>query len=269
MTVKQPSATNRDLIESDAVLKVALQLVKRAHDPLETLQRQAGTIAQSLRHLTAEITRDDAFHDRKARGIHSGISARADLVGGEEAEPYTSLLSALYPLGLSITQRTYREQAAAAARARHQLTPAARAILSEIVFGGRTLLEEVEEWLDTAERIGKMHSERTRLAGDSDDDTVSQGDLRKARMAWIRATHTFLNLLDYSDFDADTRRRLLADLRDAVARARTRAKSEPSVDLDAPALDAADFGASIQPQPQLPLRPEDIDLDQPSQPDQL
>lgn len=64
-----------------------------------------------------------------------------------------------------------------------------------------------------------MNSERTRLVGDTDDEAVSQADLRTARFAWIHAMNILLDLLDYTTIDTDTRRRLLADLRDAQARA--------------------------------------------------
>lgn len=220
--------TNHDELKAQPELTVPLQLIDKAHTQLITLFKTTGQTKQIVQKLTNELTQADARHDRKARGVHAALSAWLDLTDDPElAQQLIRVRDDLFPIGLSVTQRSYREQAGAALQTRQFLTPATCDILAACTFAPNSLLTETYDWLDTAQNIGEMQAERSRLLGDSDDDTVSQSNLRDARFAWIRAMNVFLNLLDYTKLDADTQRRLLADLRDAQNRARKPDTSAP------------------------------------------
>src|SRR5690606_33273120 len=98
--------------------------------------------------LTAELTEADARHDRKARGIHGALSSWIELTDDHElAKDLIHIRAELFPIGLSVTQRTYREQAGSALQTRQLLTPATRTLLAQSIFAPNSLLTETIDWL--------------------------------------------------------------------------------------------------------------------------
>lgn len=89
----------------------------------------------------------------------------------------------------------------------------------------------MELWLETAQRIGRLEAERAVLRRDDNDDSVSAGEVRGARMQWIQAVNTMLQMLPFTDLDEEQQRTLLANLQDAderATRARRRAQARAS-----------------------------------------
>lgn len=141
----------------------------------------------------------------------------------------SDIRDALFFGGLAMTQKSYREQAGAAVQSARHLTPEVRDFLSQIELFGENALSKVDAWLAAAEKIGELQAERSRLTSD-EDDSVTRGDLRDARFGWIRAMNALRNMLDFTDIDDDTRRRVLADLWDAQAQARRAAARSGDVE---------------------------------------
>ncbi len=228
--------TNRAELEAIPALRFSLGNVEEAHNRLVSLFKTTGQSKLEARQLTTSLGQADARHDRKARGIHGALTAWSELTDDEEhARQILRLRDEIFPIGLTVTQRSYREQAGAALQARQLLDQTTRETLASCYFAPKTLLMEIIDWLDTAQNIGEMQAERARLLGDTDADAVSQANLRDARFDWIRAMNYLLGGFDFVNMDADTRRRLLADLRDAQQRARksdgaSRAEAAPELE---------------------------------------
>lgn len=204
-------------------------VIQRAHARLLTVQQQAGSNERRVRELTETMTRLDGRHDRKARGVHKVLEGGYDLAQDEREEQiFQDLKETLFPNGLSITQRSYREQAGTAKRVQERLTDEDRERLRVTTIGSRPLLESVEEWLDTGQRIARLEAERARLQQDDSDDAVSAGEVRDARLFWIRAVKSLVTMIDFTDLDDSDKRALLANIEDAARKAteaRRRAQS--------------------------------------------
>lgn len=210
---------DRGLIESQPALLYPLELIEEAHHTLLTTQKRIGTVEKHIMELTRNLTAEDAYHDRKLRGTFMMLSGAAEIEDDpDERERLLNARDTLFPLGLAATQRTYREQAGNGKIAREQFKPDVQASCDQLQINGRPLSGVVYNWLDSSQRIGDMNALRNRISGDGDDG-VAAGELHQARLIWIKAVNAMLAMLEFTDFDADTRRRLLADLRDAETKA--------------------------------------------------
>src|SRR5690554_5831732 len=74
-----PAEQAHAILEATPILAGSVMVLRKAHDQLLTVTKRAGSNAKRVRELTAEMTRLDARHDRKARGIYRVIEACADL----------------------------------------------------------------------------------------------------------------------------------------------------------------------------------------------
>ncbi len=223
---------DRALIESQPALKHPLELIEKAHNTLLTTQKRLGSVEKVVLDLTQNLTTEDAYHDRKLRGIYMMLSGAAEIADAPDArEQLLSARDTLFPLGLSAVQRSYREQAGNGKIAREQFTPDVQAICDTIMIQGQPLSTVTHSWLESSQRIGDMNALRNRISHDTDDG-ISAGELHQARLGWIKAVNAMLTMLDFSDFDATIRRRLLADMHDAEAKAaRSRANaSQPKAE---------------------------------------
>lgn len=228
---------DRGLIESQPALLYPLERIEDAHNLLLTTQKRLGSVEKTVMELTQNLTAEDAYHDRKLRGMYWMLTGAAEIADDpEERERLLAARETLFPLGLSATQRTYREQAGNGKIARGQFSPDVQATCDLLQLKGLPLSGVVYNWLDSSQRIGDMNAQRNRMAKD-EDDGVAAGEQHQARLGWIKAVNALLSMLDFTDFDADTRRRLLADLRDAeakAARSRANAPQPPAADQGAP-----------------------------------
>ena len=65
-----------------------------------------------------------------------------------------------------------------------------------------------------------MEKKRVQLAKDKDEESVSQGDVAKARHRWARTVNVVLEILDMiPTMDDETRNRIVQPLRTAEAKA--------------------------------------------------
>lgn len=234
-----PDRDLRPIMEQDPLLNGPCDVIEQAHGQLLTIQEKTGSNETKIQELTAEMTRLDARHDRLSRGTYLTLDGCITLSEDADEElEYRALQKTLYPKGRSIGQKSYREQAGTAKRVEQTLSDADRDRLQEISFGDRTLLDAVEDWLETASAIADKEARRARLRNDRDDDRVSAEEVRKARTYWIRAINSLVNMLEFTDLDESQKSDLLANIEDAVqsaAESRRRAQSQDSDDADAPA----------------------------------
>lgn len=219
---------DRAVLESQPALRHPLELVEAAHDALLLTQKRLGSVEKAVMELTQNLTAEDAYHDRKLRGVYYVLTGNAEIADDPDVrEELLAVRDTLFPLGLSSTTRSYREQAGNGKIAALRFGGGVEAWCDSIVLQGVALSEAARAWLASSQRIGDMTAQRNRISGDADDG-VAAGELHQARLDWIKAVNIMLLMFDFTDFDADTRRRLLADLHDAeqkAGRARRAAKA--------------------------------------------
>ena len=209
----------RALLEAQAALAGILGPLEAAHEQVLTTHHEAGAAEERVAELTTELGVTDAFHDRKLRGIYQVLTGAADLADDPDRRAaFLSLRDRLMRQGLAAVQRSYRDQAGNAKIARREFDVDARTTADAIVIDAEPLGAHVDMWLDAADQIGEMNAERTQLQA-SEKDGVTAEDVHQARLAWIKAVNAFLTLLDFTDFDDETRDKLLAELHDAEDKA--------------------------------------------------
>lgn len=210
-------------VEHDEVLGPIFRRVKAVHGELVSTSETKSPQQERIAELTAKMTENDIFHDRKGRGIFNGLEAAIDLADTpEEAERLIEFRDLLFPAGLAVTRQTYAEQAGMAQRVKEKLTPVLRTQLSSLVFGQRNALDEIDEWLNSALRIINHQAERARLGYKEDTGVVTRGDLRELRLAWIQTVNAMLNMLQFSELTEQEKNILVANLRHVSAAVRRR-----------------------------------------------
>ena len=238
-----PAGQAYAILQATPILSGSVLVLEEAHAQLVSVTKRAGANEKRARELTAELTELDALHDRKARGIYRVIEAYADLSDSpQEALEYQELLATVFPVGLAISQRSYREQAGTAAQVEERLGTEERACLGRIVLGARTLLDETLDWLEVARQIGKYEAERALMQVDESDDAVSAARVREASLFWVQAMHAFVQMVAFTDLDQREQHILLANLKDAerkatLARQRARATTDDAGELVEPQQD--------------------------------
>ena len=50
-------------------------------------------------------------------------------------------------------------------------------------------------------RIARYEAKRARLQEDDNDDAVSAGEVREARIFWIRAVNSLINMMEFTDLE--------------------------------------------------------------------
>lgn len=218
-----PGGSLYPILIAHTLLDGSVTVIKKCHDGLLTVQQRAGTNEKKARRLTDQMTHLDARHDAMARGIMRLLEGEELLAESEEqAQVFADVRETLFPVGASIVQRSYREQAGTAKRVESRLTDDVRAVLEAIPVGSTTLLEKVQVWLSTAQEIARKEAQRAELTSDDNEDAVSAGEVRDARLKWIKAVNSMINMLDFTDINERDRRILLANLNDASSKAARR-----------------------------------------------
>lgn len=237
-------------VEADDILEPIFRRVKAVHGELVSTNETRSPQQERIAQLTAKMTELDLYHDRKSRGIFNSLQAAVDLANSPgEAEALSELLETLFPVGLSVSQLTYAEQAGMAKRVKDRLSPVVRTQLGSLVFGRRNALAEVDDWLAAALQIAQYQAERARLGYVPGTGVVTKGDLRDIRLNWIQSVNAMLTVLQFSALSEEEKNMVVANLREvsaaAVRKRNSQRKSAPakegsSVELstDAEASDA-------------------------------
>lgn len=177
-----------------------------------------------LARLTGQATALDASHDGFARAVNMIISGFALLPTLDPAmvEALGRLRDLVLPDGLTIVQRSYREEAGAARMLATRLTGDARAQLRKLHTPGGTLEEIVEQWMATAHKLGEVEDQRARAMEQAALGPAA-ADVVKGRNQWIRAVTAIVTGLELAEVDAATAAIILGPLRDAERTADRRA----------------------------------------------
>ncbi len=235
-------ARDRPILENDELLRGPLAIIERATTSLLTLRKQSGLTDQEIARLTGRLTELDSFHDRMARCVYYALDSGENLASTpEEIEKYQQARLLIFPDGLNVTRRSYREQAGFARRIDEQLKAPTRQWLAGIVIHGQPLDTVIATWFETARTLGIKFAEREALRGTDNPEEVRAIQIYEERNRWIRGVNTLIAMLEETDIPADTRRRLLVNLYHAEAqavadRAAQKSAASPAVDEPTDAL---------------------------------
>ena len=203
-------------------------VLEKSKKNLIDTQRTGSAAVTALAALTREAAGVDALHDRKVRGILGLLTDLAALADAPaEAQRYLDLRDRLFPEGLRIIGRSYRDEAGEARLARKRIDPATKKALQKIpAAGGKMLLAEVEGWLKAADQLGEIEDRRAELDQQIAAEGTGQSEAVGARNDWIRAMRALETNLELEPKATDAiRKRLLGGLHDADAKAERRVAS--------------------------------------------
>ncbi len=148
-----------------------------------------------LKQLSLEASRVDLLHDSLARGIYTAMSGFIMLSTDQELIGQVKhLLKVIFPEGLSIIQRPYREEASEGALVDARVGAEDRAVLARLPLPEGDVKMAFENWMSVARRLGKIEDQRAKEA--QRVARVATADLVKARNKWIRAVTALVSYLD-------------------------------------------------------------------------
>jgi hypothetical protein len=200
------------------MLSVSEALVKRGTPQYDLLARTAETApllprlelargailaAQPLvppENLLAEVQKEEAAvdkrHDELARGVFDTLGGFAVLeTDSARRKALFDLRDTLFPQGLSVVQRSYREEAGQGTMLEARLKPEHRTQLRELPTPRGSLLDAVTEWLATAKQLGELEDRRILLSPQTGPMPAA---MVAARNQWIRAMHALMSLAEFA-----------------------------------------------------------------------
>ena len=228
----------RPALEAIEPVAPMMSMLKARYDDLIHVS-PTEELSERLASLTGEAQEKDATHDAKLRGCYQVLTGLALLASPERAAAYIKLRDTLFPIGLSGSVLSFRDQAGAVIRLNETWTEEDQALLDTVQTPEGPLGEHIEVWKGAALRLGEIENERAVL--EQGDDSVSQGDVVRSRNAWIRTMRIMLAILDEVELTEDTRNTLLGPLRKAESQARQRIaleRRQHDEDTDNPTTDA-------------------------------
>ncbi|MBI2378907.1 MAG: hypothetical protein HYV07_33235 [Deltaproteobacteria bacterium] len=168
------------------IIKARIDLLAAARQPFLEASTVLGLDVRR-RLVSEELVQSDRRFDGLVRGIDALFEAWTHLGHDRtETEKVLELRTELLPEGRYVTLRSYSGEREFGMRLEQCLTEGNRRLLSAIPsIEGRTLLAEILDLVQVAERIGLLLAEQTRLKTAADTQTLSNEEAweRKKRLA--------------------------------------------------------------------------------------
>jgi hypothetical protein len=201
--------------------------VKAAHEQL-TGAWQAASGNEPVSRLTRQLAEADRRFDGVARAIHGTLDSAAtylevqDPARTEEAQRIRRALERVFPEGLSIVLRAYREEAGYTATLVASLDEELRQVLRSVPLLHATVLDAVLLWNEFGKRLSALESERSILLANQPDPPTE----KKARSDWLKVVKLVLSNQETVEGQQEAviaiRQPLLDAIEVAVARAARR-----------------------------------------------
>lgn len=213
-------ARDRPILESDELLTGPLAIIERATKSLLILRKQAGLTDLEISRLTQEMNKLDTLHDRMARCVFYALDSGENLASDPaEIERHQKARLLLFPDGLNVTRRSYREQAGFARRVDEQLDAPTRNWLAGIIIHGQPLDTVIDIWFTTARTLGTRFADREAIRGTDNPEGVRAAQIYDERNRWIRGVNALISMLEETAIPPEVRRKLLVNLYHAEAQA--------------------------------------------------
>jgi hypothetical protein len=233
----------RKVIESIPDIQPLLPYVLLAHDAILAAQPAMDVAQFSM--LQQEGGEIDVEHDDLVRGLIGTLTAFAYLTKDPDRRAaLLKLRDTLFPLGLQLVTKSYREEGGQGALLKARLTPEMKALLASLHGPDGTLLASLEQYLEKANRLREIEDLK---AGVVDGNGRAPADMMKARNKWIRAMNAVMATLELAEVDEETQAKLLNPIRAAERAADLRVSSNRAeeaeetagedVPVDAPAVE--------------------------------
>lgn len=241
----QPGHPERVLLDTVAAAAALMRFIVQLHG--ELIGSQSGVDAVRIAGLTGQLGLLDGRHDILAKAVSGVLTAhRLYHQGAPIGAVLDALEQALFPDGLQIVRASYRDSAGRARMRATLLTGEQRTLLSSIPVQGGTLLDWINEWNQTAERIGALSNERDTPASDAAERPVSS----EVRNRWIRTVRTVLDVLTLESQERPELQRIIdrvAQIEAAVDRRRRASRGDAPGDADGQPEDDIDDGLADEP----------------------
>lgn len=239
---------NRDALDAFAAHEMGPPLrnqIAKVYEDLSQLQKHrhdAKTLLAELRSLILEL---DSKHDRFARGLHCHLSALAETASDPaDAAWFSDIRARLFPLGMSIVNCSYADEAGMATQIEQLLTPEIMDRLAAIRVGEHTLADLCRGWLDAGIELGERVIERDRLQRATGSASASADapvlGVRPVRTRWMHAVNTMLSAMNLMELPGKQRNALIEPLERMVAHALRERASKSGQASGGPASDAPD-----------------------------
>lgn len=211
---------DRKLLASKPETDCLLPHLDSAHNTLLGLMPIDDSV---LRKLSKDQGTLDGFFDDLVRGGWGVLTSVAAVVKDPQIrEKLLKIRDDLFPTGLSLVKASYREEAGSSVIMKERMTTDAQALLSKLTFPGGTVLDVINELIETGTELGKLEDQR---ATEQDRITGSApADILKARNRWIRIVRSVCNALELTDLDTERVDALLAPLNETAKAADLRAE---------------------------------------------
>lgn len=216
----------RPVFERVSLITALLPFLEQRQRDLVASRSPLARDFSELDALLDQIKEVDDVHDRKARGSSYTLRAFAQLADDPAVrEELDELRELIFPTGLSITQKTYREEAGNAEAVAEKLTDAVRARLSALPTPQGSLLDQIEAWLQAGRQLGALEDQRALLAQrlNAAAPPISE---TKARRAWINMARLVETILENLSADGNVApedvRAILTPVHTAIQQATSR-----------------------------------------------
>jgi hypothetical protein len=211
----------RQLIESIPDIQPLLSHVRLAHRAI--LAAQPAMDMAQLSKLQQDAAENDVDHDDLVRGMIGSLSGFVYLTKDPDRRAaLIKLRDTLFPLGLPLIQKSYREEGGQGAMLKARLTPEMKASLKSLRGPDGTLLQALEQYFEKANRLREIEDLK---AGAADASGRTPADMVMARNKWIRAINAVIATLELAEVDEETQAKLLGPIRAAERAADLRAPS--------------------------------------------
>jgi hypothetical protein len=244
-------ARDRAFIEALLLVAPILPALAQVHGDLLSKQHLRASLESEIASLVEAEATADGVHDRSKRGVHTLLSALAELARDPaRIAAYLDLRDRLMPFGMMEVRRPYLEQVGDAEALPARLSPGARTLLESIITPEGPLQGHVDTWLAAAGDLGRLEKRRAELEVQrTTTQSVSASQAHSVKLTWIRVVRAMLNLIEVDPAATpEIKERILAPLYRAEALADRRARG-PVVD---------DGEDDVVPEPVAPAEPVDV-----------
>lgn len=191
-------ARDRPAIQSLPLVAPVLPALDQVHGDLLSKQHLRVSLESEIASIIGAEAGADGTHDRCKRGVHTYLSAMAELARDPlRVAAYLDLRDRLMPLGLMETRRPYLEEVGDAEALPARLDASTRTFLESIVTPEGPLQSYVNEWIGAAGELGRLERRRAEIeAQRAAGQSVSAAKAHAAKLTWIRVVRAMLNLIE-------------------------------------------------------------------------
>jgi hypothetical protein len=191
-------ARDRPLFQALLLVAPVLPALDQVHVDLLTKQHLRASLESEIASLISAQATADGIHDRSKRGVHTLLSALAQLARDPaRSAGYLDLRDRLMPLGMMEVRRPYLEQVGDAEALPARLDTRALALLQSLDTPEGTLQSHVDTWIAAAGELGRLEKRRGEIEVQrTTGQSVSAAQAHAARLTWIRVVRAMINLLE-------------------------------------------------------------------------